>query len=127
MDDFIKKHLRNTVEALLTNTKASDIGVDERTFQHCKNLVLVMFGEKPEQPSNLQPETMFNHANAPVRTISFKTIPFSISENGQADRALAMSMINGYFNDNPSHTIINIETIRDEQGKEFAFRFYFMT
>lgn len=127
MEDFLKKQFKGTIENLLKNTKASDIGVDERTFQHCKNLVLVMLGQQPNPNSNMQStQNMFDAENRPHRTISFKTIPFVIEENGEIDRTTAMSMINKHFEDNPNHRLVNIETLKNEHNKEHAFRFFFV-
>lgn len=120
MDNFFIKQLKGTIENLLKNTKASDIGVDEQTFEHCKNLVLVMFGQQSNHNWN-----MHDAENALHRTLSFKTVPFVIEENGDLDRTTAMSMINKHFEDNPNHTLVNIETLQNEHGKESAFRFFF--
>lgn len=123
MEDFLKKQVKSTVESLLKNTKASDIGVDEKTFQHCKDLILVMLGQKPTPNSSMQ--KMHNTDHNPHRTVSFKTIPFVIAENGDADRTTAMAMVNKHFEDNPQHSLVNIETVKDEHNKDYAFRFFF--
>ncbi len=123
MEDFFKKQVKNTVESLLKNTKASDIGVDEKTFQHCKNLIFVMLGQTPSNNSPTQ--NMYNNENKSNGSVSFKTVPFAIAENGDVDRTTAMSMINKHFEDNPHHSLVSIETLKDEHHKENAFRFFF--
>lgn len=123
MEDFLKNQVKNTIESLLKNTKASDIGVDEKTFQHCKNLVLVMLGVKPNSGNEMQ--NFYAADKDSRRNITFRTIPFVIAENGDIDRTTAMAMINKHFDDNPSHTLLNIETLKDENNKESGFRFFF--